>query len=265
MAARLASSLRRNRVAAALYAALFLASLYPQSLRPWDTVAYIGDSLDTVYFMAWNAHQVVRDPLHLFDANILYPHPRGHDAGGTPHPARPPRSARDRPDRQPDPGLQRRPGRGVPARRAGRAPAGRPPRDGSRRRVDGGRAVRLQHLPGQRGPARGPPLPRLHRPGPGRAHDLPQDGRAPPRLAQCRPDAPPGPGLDVSPPLRRAGPGPGDGGSRCWRGHGRSGPASPGSSRPPWPPRSCSCPSSCPTCARRGPTASRAMRRRAST
>ena len=74
MAARLAAALARNRVAALLYAALFLASLYPQSLRPWDTVAYIGDSLDTVYFMAWNAHQVVRDPLHLFDANILFPH-----------------------------------------------------------------------------------------------------------------------------------------------------------------------------------------------
>jgi hypothetical protein len=64
----------RHRLAAALYAVLFLASLYPQSLRPWDTVAYIGDSLDTVYFMAWNAHQAPRDPLHLFDANILYPH-----------------------------------------------------------------------------------------------------------------------------------------------------------------------------------------------
>src|SRR6185503_19434604 len=74
MAARLASALARNRVAVVLYAALFLVSLYPQSLRPWDTVAYIGDSLDTVYFMAWNAHQLFRDPLHLFDANILYPH-----------------------------------------------------------------------------------------------------------------------------------------------------------------------------------------------
>jgi hypothetical protein len=74
MAARLASALARSRVAVILYAALFLASLYPQSLRPWDTVAYIGDSLDTVYFMAWNAHQVFADPLHLFDANILYPH-----------------------------------------------------------------------------------------------------------------------------------------------------------------------------------------------
>jgi len=74
MAARLASALARNRVAVLLYAALFLASLYPQSLRPWDTVAYIGDSLDTVYFMAWNAHQAFTDPLHLFDANILYPH-----------------------------------------------------------------------------------------------------------------------------------------------------------------------------------------------
>lgn len=74
MAARLASALQRNTIAVLLYVALFLASLYPQSLRPWDTVAYIGDSLDTVYFMSWNAHQVVRDPLHLFDANILYPH-----------------------------------------------------------------------------------------------------------------------------------------------------------------------------------------------
>ena len=74
MAARLAAALARNSVAVFLYAALFLASLYPQSLRPWDTVAYIGDSLDTVYFMAWNAHQAFRDPLHLFDANILHPH-----------------------------------------------------------------------------------------------------------------------------------------------------------------------------------------------
>jgi hypothetical protein len=82
MAVRLASALGRNRVAAALYAALFLASLYPQSLRPWDTVAYIGDSLDTVYFMAWNAHQVVRDPLHLFDANILHPHPAAMTLAG---------------------------------------------------------------------------------------------------------------------------------------------------------------------------------------
>jgi hypothetical protein len=69
-------------VAALLYAALFLASLYPQSLRPWDTVAYIGDSLDTVYFMAWNGHQIVRDPLHLFDANVLYPHPAAMTLAG---------------------------------------------------------------------------------------------------------------------------------------------------------------------------------------
>jgi hypothetical protein len=74
MASRLDATLARHRVAAGLYVVLFVASLYPQSLRPWDTVAYIGDSLDTVYFMAWNAHQAVRDPLHLFDANILYPH-----------------------------------------------------------------------------------------------------------------------------------------------------------------------------------------------
>ena len=70
----MASALARHGVAVAFYALLLVASLAPQSLRPWDTVAYVGDSLDTVYFMAWNAHQLFREPLHLFDANILYPH-----------------------------------------------------------------------------------------------------------------------------------------------------------------------------------------------
>jgi hypothetical protein len=55
------------------YLLLAVVSLYPQSVRPWDTIAYIGDSLDTVYFMSWNAHQLFHDPLHLFDANVLYP------------------------------------------------------------------------------------------------------------------------------------------------------------------------------------------------
>lgn len=59
-----------------LYAALTLASFYPQSLRPWDTLGYVGDSLESVYLIAWNVHQFFRDPLHLFDANMLFPHPR---------------------------------------------------------------------------------------------------------------------------------------------------------------------------------------------
>jgi hypothetical protein len=65
----------RASVALLLYFALTLGSFYPQSLRPWDTVGYVGDSLESVYLIAWNVHQFFRDPLHLFDANMLYPHP----------------------------------------------------------------------------------------------------------------------------------------------------------------------------------------------
>lgn len=54
---------------------LALISFYPQSLRPWDTLGYVGDSLESAYLIAWHAHQSVRDPLHIFDANILFPHP----------------------------------------------------------------------------------------------------------------------------------------------------------------------------------------------
>jgi hypothetical protein len=65
---------RRSSVVLGLYVLLWLASLYPQSLRPWDTVAYIGDSLDNVYVMGWVAGQLPRHPLSLFDAPVLYPH-----------------------------------------------------------------------------------------------------------------------------------------------------------------------------------------------
>jgi hypothetical protein len=61
-------------IALLLYILLAVASFYPQSARPWDTVAYIGDSLESVYILGWDVHQFFRDPRHLFDANILYPH-----------------------------------------------------------------------------------------------------------------------------------------------------------------------------------------------
>jgi len=66
--------LERLPIAFLGYVALLVASLMPLSLRPWDTIAYVGDSLDAIYFMAWNAHQLFNDPLRLFDANLLYPH-----------------------------------------------------------------------------------------------------------------------------------------------------------------------------------------------
>jgi len=65
--------LLRSSVPLSLYLLLAVASFYPQSLHPWDTVAYIGDSMESVYLVAWNVHQFFRDPRHLFDANILYP------------------------------------------------------------------------------------------------------------------------------------------------------------------------------------------------
>jgi hypothetical protein len=75
-AARLRGRIAATPVAVGLYVVLALASFYPQSTRPWDTIAYVGDSLESVYIVAWNVHQLFRDPAHLFDANILHPAPR---------------------------------------------------------------------------------------------------------------------------------------------------------------------------------------------
>ena len=61
--------------ALALYALLALAAFFPQSLHAWDTVAYVGDALESVYLVAWNVRQLFRAPAHLFDANVLYPLP----------------------------------------------------------------------------------------------------------------------------------------------------------------------------------------------
>jgi len=66
---------RAGLLALALYAALAFVSFLPQSLRPTTRIAYVGDSLESVYIVAWDVHQLFRDPLHLFDANVLYPLP----------------------------------------------------------------------------------------------------------------------------------------------------------------------------------------------
>lgn len=70
------SLIRRRSVSFALYAILLVASFYPQSLKPRDTVAYIGDSLYCVYVVGWLNQQILRDPFHWYDANILYPNRR---------------------------------------------------------------------------------------------------------------------------------------------------------------------------------------------
>ena len=63
----------RPAVPWALYAVVLLASFYPESFHPARMILYVGDPLESAYLMAWHAHQVLRDPLHLFDANYLYP------------------------------------------------------------------------------------------------------------------------------------------------------------------------------------------------
>ena len=58
-----------------LYGILLVVSFYPQSLSPGDTIAYIGDSLEAVWILSWNAQKLFSDPLHILDANILHPNP----------------------------------------------------------------------------------------------------------------------------------------------------------------------------------------------
>jgi hypothetical protein len=69
--------LRLTRALPALlgYLLLGVLSFTPQSLRPHDTIAYVGDSLESVYIVAWNARQAVRAPGALFEANVLHPLP----------------------------------------------------------------------------------------------------------------------------------------------------------------------------------------------
>lgn len=59
----------------ALYVLLAAASLQPQLARPGETIAYVGDSLESVYIVAWNVRQFFADPLRLFEANVLHPVP----------------------------------------------------------------------------------------------------------------------------------------------------------------------------------------------
>lgn len=61
-------------VAAYLGLAIFWAA--PASLSPSESVPNHGDPLHLAWVMAWDAHQIVRDPARLFDSNAFYPYPR---------------------------------------------------------------------------------------------------------------------------------------------------------------------------------------------
>ena len=68
---------RRELLAACLaYVAFAFAWAAPVSLSPFDTVSDLGDPLHLAYVMAWDAHQLVRQPWALFDANSFHPYRR---------------------------------------------------------------------------------------------------------------------------------------------------------------------------------------------
>jgi hypothetical protein len=57
---------------AALMALLTILMTYPQ-IRRLDSLADLGDPLFSLWRLSWVAHQLPRDPLHLFDGNMFYP------------------------------------------------------------------------------------------------------------------------------------------------------------------------------------------------
>ena len=71
---------RRSRFAGALAICLLLAAVHTWPLVLHPGVYSRNDNADTQlneWILAWVAHQVPRDPAHLFEANIFYP---AHDA-----------------------------------------------------------------------------------------------------------------------------------------------------------------------------------------
>src|SRR3954451_8789854 len=63
-------------IALALFVALTLINAWPLAVAPNTTVGQHGDAFFSVWRLAWVAHQLRANPLHLFDANIFYPEPR---------------------------------------------------------------------------------------------------------------------------------------------------------------------------------------------
>ncbi|NQW04952.1 MAG: hypothetical protein HQ485_13150 [Acidobacteria bacterium] len=71
------SEWRQRGLALALFAVLAVAHTWPLAAAPGEYSRH--DNMDAQlneWTMAWVAHQVVRDPVHLFDAPIFYPEPR---------------------------------------------------------------------------------------------------------------------------------------------------------------------------------------------
>jgi hypothetical protein len=70
-------NVRKPTVAAlVLFTILSLVLTYPLLLHLADAVEDRQDALLNVWITSWDGHQLLADPLHLFDANIFYPYPR---------------------------------------------------------------------------------------------------------------------------------------------------------------------------------------------
>jgi hypothetical protein len=67
---------RQAAAAFGVYLLIAVAWSAPASLSPSDSVNDAGDPLHLAWTLAWNAHQLVRSPWSMFDANAFYPYPR---------------------------------------------------------------------------------------------------------------------------------------------------------------------------------------------
>jgi len=68
--------MKRTLLVFFLYALITVLLTAPVSLAPHRLAANEGDPLHISWILAWDAHQLIRDPLHLFDSNTFYPYPR---------------------------------------------------------------------------------------------------------------------------------------------------------------------------------------------
>lgn len=67
--------LRSHLLALLLFTLLTGVMTYPLALQAWDHVENYGDPLLNTWIVAWDVHQLMRDPLHLFQANTFHPYP----------------------------------------------------------------------------------------------------------------------------------------------------------------------------------------------
>jgi hypothetical protein len=66
--------LRSSALAFAAYAAFTIAATWPLSGSPGRLGTLLDDTYSHVWGLAWVVRQAVRDPLHLFDSNMYWPH-----------------------------------------------------------------------------------------------------------------------------------------------------------------------------------------------